>query len=99
MKFEFFKGNVAKWGSWWLCIFLRPTARKGSSTFLGGCGLHRNYGLVVILLAFLFNYDNLTLKLHQEKRSYSNERWLFIGRFKVGSVPGKSVVLVTSKKV
>ena len=59
----------------------------------------RNYGLVVILLAFLFNYDNLTLKLHQEKRSYPNERWLFIGRFKVGSVPEKSAVLVTSKKV
>ena len=80
--------------------FLRRTARKGGSIFLGGgYDLHRNYGMVVILLSFLFNYDNLTLKLHQEKRSYSNERWLFIGRFKVGSVPEKSVVLVTSKKV
>ena len=78
--------------------FLSRTARKGGSTFLGGCEIHRNYGLVVIL-SFLFNYDNLTLKLHQEKRSYPNERWLFIGRFKVGSVPGMTVVLVTSKKV
>ena len=59
---------------------------------------HRNYGMVVIL-SFLCNYDNLTLKLHQEKRSYPDERWLFIGRFKVGSVPGKSVALVASKKV
>ena len=79
--------------------FLRRTAKKGDSTFLGGCEIHRNYGLVVILLSFLFNYDNLTLKLHQEKRSYPDERWLFIGRFKVGSVPGKSVALVASKKV
>ena len=81
--------------------FLRQTARKGGSTFLAGvgCDLHRNYGLVVILLSFLCNYENLTLKLHQEKRSHPNEKWLFIGRFKIGSVSGKSVVLVTSKKV
>ena len=69
---------------------------KGAQIFFGGCDLHRNYGLVI--LSFLCNYDNLTLKLHQEKRSYPDERWLFIGRFKVGSVPGKSVALVTSKK-
>ena len=55
--------------------------------------------MVVILLPFLCNYDNLRLKLHLEKRSYPDERWIFIGRFKVGSVPGKSVVLVASKKV
>ena len=81
--------------------FLRRTARKGGSTFLvgAGCDLHRNYVLVVILLSFLCNYDNLTLKLHQEKHSYPNERWLFIGRFNIGSVPGKSVVLAASKKV
>ena len=72
---------------------------KGAQLFLGGCDLHRNYGMVVILLSFLCNYDNLTLKLHQEKRSYPDERWLFIGRFKVESVPGKSVALVASKKV
>ena len=80
-------------------MFLRQTARKGGSTFLGGCDLYRNYGMVVILLSFLCNYDNLTLKIHHKKRSYSDERWLFIGRFKVGSVPGKSVALVASKKV
>ena len=80
--------------------FLRQTAKKGGSTFRRGvCDLHRNYGLVVIVLSFLCNCDNLTLKLHQGKRSYPNERWLFSGRFKVLSVPGKSVVLVTSKKV
>ena len=80
--------------------FLRRIVRKGGSIFLGeGYDLHRNYGMVVILLSFLFNYDNLTLKLHQEKRSYPDERWLFIGRFKVGSVPGMSVALEASKKV
>ena len=54
--------------------------------------------MVVILLSFLYNYDNLTLKLHQGKRSYPDEGWLFIGRFKVGSVPGISVALEASKK-
>ena len=78
--------------------FLRRTARKGG--FLsGGYDLSRNYGMVVILLSFLCNYDNLTLKLHQEKCSYSDERWLFIDRFKVGRVPGTSVALEGSKKV
>ena len=81
--------------------FLRQSARKGGSIFFGGgYELHRNYGMVVILLSFLCcNYVNLTLKLHQEKRSYPHERWLFIGRFKVGSVPGMSVALEASKKV
>ena len=54
--------------------------------------------MVVILLYFLCNYDNLTLKLYQEKRSYPDEGWLFIGRFKAGSVPGMSVALKASKK-
>ena len=53
--------------------------------------------MVVILLSFLCNYDNLTLKLHQGKRSYPDEGWLFIGRFKVGSEPGMSVALEASK--
>ena len=81
--------------------FLRRSARKGGSIFFsGGYDLHGNYGMVVILLPFLCcNYDNLMLKLHQEKRSYPDERWLFIGRFKVGSVPGMSVALEASKKV
>ena len=65
---------------------------------MGGCDL-RNYGMVVILLSFFYNYDNLALKIHHKKRSYPDERWLFIGRLKVGSVPGKSVALIASKKV
>ena len=68
--------------------FLRRTARKGGLIFLGGCDLHKNYGMIVILLSFRCNYDNFTVKLHQGKRCYSDEGWLFIGRFKVGSVPG-----------
>ena len=66
---------------------------------MGRCDLRTNYGMVVVFLSFLCNYDNLTLKLHQEKRSHPDERWLFIGRFKVGSVPGMSVALVASKKI
>ena len=54
--------------------------------------------MVVVLLSFLFNYGNLTLKLYQEKRSYPDEGWLVIGRFKVGNVPGMSVALEASKK-
>ena len=52
--------------------------------------------MVVILLSLISNYDNLILKLHQKKRSYLHERRLFIGRFKVGSMPGMSVVLAAS---
>ena len=67
---------------------------------MGGDDLHRNCGMVVILLPFLYSYDNLTLKLHQKKRSYPDERWLFIGRFKAGSVLGRGVfLLAASKKV
>ena len=62
---------------------------------MGRYDLHRNYGMVLILLSFC-SCDNLTL--HQEKHSYPDERWLFIGRFKVGSVPGMSVALEASKK-
>ena len=55
--------------------FLRRTARKGDSNFLGGgYDLHRNYVMVVILLSLLCNYDNFTLQLHREKRSYPDER-------------------------
>ena len=70
--------------------FLWGLPEKGAQFFLGGCDLYRNYGMVIILLSFLCNYDNLTLKLHPGKRSYPDEGWLFIGRFKVGSVSGMS---------
>ena len=50
-----------------------------------------------MLLSLLCNHDNLVLKLLQKKRSYLHEEWLFIGRFKVGSVPRMRVVLVASK--
>ena len=69
-----------------LYFFQADCQKKGAHFFLGGCDLHRNY-------------DNLTLKLHQEKRSYPDARWLFTGRLKVGSVPGISVALEASKKV
>ena len=74
--FEFFWGGLPE---------------KRDQFFLGECRLHRNYGVVVILLSFLCNYDDLSLKFHQEKRSYLDEGWIFMGRFKVGSVPRMSV--------
>ena len=91
---------LLKWGSWWLCIFSDRLPGKGAQLFFGWVGgdLHRDYGLVVILLSFLSNYDNLTLKSHQGNGA-TLMKDDFTGRFKVGSVPGKSVVLVTSKKV
>ena len=54
--------------------------------------------MVVILSSFLCIYDNVTLNLHQEKRSYLDEGWFFIRGFKVRNVPGVSVVRVASKK-
>ena len=44
--------------------------KRGLNFSWGHVDLHRNYGMVVLLLSFLCNYDNFTLKLHQEKRSY-----------------------------
>ena len=76
--------------------FLRRTARKGSITFHGGCDLHEKFGMVVILLCFLCNYDNL--KLLQGKHCYPVEGWLFIGIFKAGSVLGMSVAFEASKR-
>ena len=54
--------------------------------------------MVVLLLTFLCNYDNLTLELHHEKCSYPDERSLFIGKLKVGGVSGTSLALAASKK-
>ena len=55
--------------------------------------------MVVTLFFFLCNFDNLTLKLYQEKLNCPDEGWFFIGRFKVGSVPRMSVAPEASKKV
>ena len=55
--------------------------------------------MLIILLYFLFNYDNLTIKLHQGKRSNTDEGLSFTGRFKDRSVLGMSVALEASKKV
>ena len=81
-----------------LHFFEADCQKRGLSFSWGGCDLHRNYGMVVILLSFLCNYDNLTLKLHQGKRCHPDEGWLFIGGFKVGSVPVTCVTLEASKK-
>ena len=96
---NFFRGYAGKGGAWWCCIFLRRAARKWGVNFFcgGGCDLRRNYGMVVILLSLLCNYDYLILKLHQKERSYLDDVWLFIGRFIVGSVPGMTIFLVASK--
>ena len=69
-------------------FFWGRLSKKRAQFFLGGCDRHRNYGMV----------HYLTLKSHQEKGSYPDEGWIFIGRFKVRSVPGMSVALEASKK-
>ena len=79
--------------------FFEADCQLRDSTFLGECDHHRSYGMIVIFLSFLFSYDNLTLDIHHKKRSYPDERWLFVSRFKVGSAPGKNIALVASKKV
>ena len=78
-------------------FFFSGLSEKGVQFFLGGFELHKNYVMVVILLSFSSNFGNLTLKLHQEKRNYP-EGWFFIGRFKVGIVPGKSVAFEAFKR-
>ena len=100
MKLIFFRGMLLNGDPGGFIFFEADCQERGLKFSFGGCDLHRNYGLV-ILLSFLCNYDNLVLKLHQENRSYPNERVLFIGRFKVGIVPGKSpaLVTITTKKV
>ena len=65
-----FEGECYEMGILVALHFLRCSARKRGSIFLGHVDFHRNDGMVVLLLSFLCNYDNLTLKLHQEKRSY-----------------------------
>ena len=65
------------------CVFCSGgLPEKGAQFFLGDVTSIET-GMVVILLSFLYNYDNLTLKLLQRKRSFPDEGWLFIGRFKV----------------
>ena len=44
--------------------------------------------MVSILLLLLCNHDHLILKLLEKKNSHLDEGWLFMGSFKVGSVPG-----------
>ena len=78
--------------------FFRAYCQKRGLNFSWGDLNSIETGMVVILLSFLYNNDNLTLKLYQEKRRYPHEGWLFIGRFKVRSVPGISVSYKASKK-
>ena len=50
------------------------------------CKWYLSNSVVLNLSPLLWNYGNLTLKLHQ-KNSYLNEGLLFVGRFKVGRFP------------
>ena len=81
-----------------LYFFWGGLPEKGAQFYLEECELHRNYGMVVFSLSFLCDNDNLTLKLHQEKRSYLMKDG-FYWQIQVGSVPGMSVALAASKKV
>ena len=57
----------------------------------------RSNSMVLSSLFLLSNRGNLTLKLHQ-KNSYLNEGWLFIGRFKVGSLPRMESIADASER-
>ena len=99
---EFFRGMLLSGYPGGFVFFSGGLPEKRAQVFLwgkGGWDLHRKCGMVVNLLSFLYNYDNLTLELHQGKRSYLDEGWIFIGRFKVGSVPGIGFALKVSKKI
>ena len=87
----FFRGMLLK-GDPGDFVFLKGWLPKRETQKL------RNYGMVLILLSCFCNYDNLALKLCQNKHSYPEEGWHFVGRFKVGSLPGIIIVLVASKK-
>ena len=95
---KFFRGILLNGHPSGFVFFSGRMPEKKAQFYLGGCDLHGNCGMVVIWLSFLCNYHNLTLKLHQGKRSYPDEGWRFIGRFKVRIVPGISVALKASKK-
>ena len=84
---KFFRGMLLNGHPGGFVFFSGGLSEKGAQFFLGDVTSVET-GMIVILLSFLYNYDNLTLKLHQGKRSYIDEGWLFICRFKVGSVPG-----------
>ena len=60
---------LLNWGPYGFEFFWGGLPEKGAQFFLGGCDLHSNYGMVVIVLSFRCNYDNLTLKLHQKKNA------------------------------
>ena len=65
-----------------LYFFQADCPEKGLNFCWRRCDLHRNYGMVVIL-SFLCNYDNLSLKLHQGKRSYPDEGWILLADSKL----------------
>ena len=62
-------GDAGGFVLFWIGLQEKGAHDLGGISWGGDYDLHMNYGMVVILLSFLFNYDNLTLKLHQEKRS------------------------------
>ena len=78
--------------------FFQADCQKMGLNFSWGDVTSIETDMLVISLSFLYNYDHLTLKLHQGKRSYPDEGWRFTGRFKVGSVPEISIALAASKK-
>ena len=59
LKFsKFIRGILLNGDPGGFVLFRDGLPEKGGHFFLGGSDLHRNYGMIVILLSFLFNYDN-----------------------------------------
>ena len=100
MKLEFFLGGEGMLlnrdpGGF---VFFEADCQERGLKFSLGDVTSVETGLVI--LSFLRNYENLTLKLHQEKRSYPNERWLFHWQIQSWKCARKEYCpYVTSKKV
>ena len=75
---KFFRRMLLNGGPCGFEFFWGGLPEKRAQFFLEGYDLHRNYDMEVILFYFICNYDNLALKLHQEKRSYADEGWILL---------------------
>ena len=80
MNLKSFRGMLLNGDPGGFVFFRDGLPESWSLFFLVGCDLHRNCSMVVILLSFLCNNDNLTLKLHQKKRSYPGVGLVFIDK-------------------
>ena len=95
---KFFRRMLLNGGPCGFEFFWGGLPEKRAQFFLGGCDLHRNYGMVVILLSFLCNYDNLTLKLYQENAATLIENGFLLADSKLEVCQGRVLLFYHLKK-